>query len=86
MVRIAFCLLIALASADLSAREVKLSSPNGSCPTAGEDKPAERAETGKGDVPRRETKVRPSEHSDAPASGGRLQSPRWHSFLPGMVR
>lgn len=24
--------------------------------------------------------------TDAPASGHRLQAPRWHSFLPGMFR
>ena len=30
--------------------------------------------------------ARPSVHSDAGSSAGRMQSPRWHSFLPGMFR
>lgn len=87
MLRIAFCLLIAIASANVAAREVKLSSPNGSCPTADEAKAGDRTlERKRAATPLRETRVRPSEHSDAPSGGGRLQSPRWHSFLPGMVR
>lgn len=88
MVRIAFCLLVALASADLAAREVKMSSPNDSCPTAAaEGKATDRAaERKRAAAPQQETRVRPTEHSDAPGGGGRLHSPRWHSFLPGMVR
>ena len=85
MLRLCLCLLIAISSATAVAREVKMSSPNsGACPDA---KPV----TADGDAiertpaatPSRATKVKPSMHSDAPS---RLSSPRWHSFLPGMLR
>jgi len=85
MLRFAFCLLIAFASASASARDVKMSSPNGSCPTEQQARIGERKRAA---APQQETRLRPSEHSDVPSSGGggRTQSPRWHSFLPGMVR
>ena len=87
MRRIAICLLIAFASASVAAREVKLSSPGETCPSATGAKSGDRTgERKRAAAPQRETRVRPSEHSDAPAGGGRLQSPRWHSFLLGMVR
>lgn len=43
-----------------------------------------RASTTRGGVPARQTKAKTSADSDLP--GSRLQSPRWHSFLPGMFR
>ena len=44
-----------------------------------------RASTTRGGVPARETKAKAAGvGSDLP--GSRLQSPRWHSFLPGMFR
>ena len=43
-----------------------------------------RASTTRGGVPARETKAKAGATSDLP--GSRLQSPRWHSFLPGMFR
>lgn len=81
MRRIALSLLILLACADVSAREVRLSSPDGNGGT--EMAPPSKAE------PRRTTpatrdstppRVRPSVHGDV---GPRM---RWHSFLPGMFR
>jgi len=85
MLRICLCLLIAVASAGVAAREVKLGSPNdASCPdTASEKVTGERV--GARTAPARPGKAKPSMHSDAPGPG-RLQSPRWHSFLPGMFR
>ncbi len=87
MRRICLCLLIALASASTGvvAREVKMSSPDsGSCaettpPRPSKQKVAPPRETS----PARETRARPSLHSDSDASTGRS---RWHSFLPGMFR
>ena len=86
MLRICLCLLIAFASAGAAAREVKLSGANsGSCPghTA---KPAaartvERSEAPPAPQPKAS---KPTMSSDA--DGNRLQSPRWHRFLPGMFR
>lgn len=80
---------VAVASASVAAREAKLSSP-GSGDTCNEQhvehkgKKPVRAST-RSPAPPRETRVKPSVHSDTP-SGGRVQSPRWHSFLPGMFR
>ncbi|KRD77295.1 hypothetical protein [Lysobacter sp. Root983] len=86
MLRICFCLLIALASASVAAREVKLSA-NESCPeSASQKKDTVRANNRAVVAPTRaaDTKAKPTVHSDA--NNGRLQSPRWHSFLPGMFR
>lgn len=85
MRRICLCLLIAFASAGVTAREVKLSGPDsGSCPDAAPARPAKQ----KVAPPRetsgaRETRARPSLHSDSDVTSGK---PRWHSFLPGMFR
>lgn len=86
MFRICLCLLIAFASAGVAARDIKMSSPNsGSCPDSIVDKEqAARASVRKA-PPARETKAKPSVHGDS-VGNGRLQSPRWHSFLPGMFR
>lgn len=86
MRRICLCLLIAFASAAVAAREVKLSSPEGgSCAEEqAAPKPAKKAAPGARSAgPARETRARPSLHSDSDAASGR---PRWHSFLPGMFR
>lgn len=85
MLRLCLCLLFALTSATVAAREVKMSSPNsGACPDA--DSSADGVEVAvpaaRATAPR-ETKITPSVHSDVP---NRLGSPRWHSFLPGMFR
>lgn len=77
-------LLIGLASTAVSARDVKMSSANGgSCPDSAIDKDAPVGV--RKAPPARETKAKPSVHGDWVGSG-RLQSPRWHSFLPGMFR
>ncbi|MFP7723046.1 hypothetical protein [Lysobacter sp. A3-1-A15] len=81
------CALV-LASASIAAREVKYSTPgSGACDQATTETPAGKASTATpADVrPARESKALPSVHGDAPTNG-RLQSPRWHSYLPGMFR
>ena len=86
MLRTCLCLLLALASAAVAARDIKLSSANGgSCPDSVVDKGPATASTRKAPPPARETRAKPSVHGDA-IGNGRLQSPRWHSFLPGMFR
>ncbi|HEY5612950.1 MAG TPA: hypothetical protein VIK70_05110 [Lysobacter sp.] len=84
--RICLCLLIVLASSGAAARDIKLSSANGeSCPDSiADDRDPARASV-RNAPPARETRAKPSVHGDAVGSG-RLQSPRWHSFLPGMFR
>ena len=85
MRRICLCLLIALASAGAIAREVKMSSPDsGSCPEAAASKPSkQKVAPPRETSPARETRARPSLHSDSDVTSGK---PRWHSFLPGMFR
>ncbi len=86
MLRIALCLLIALTSAGVAARDVKMSSPNsGSCPDSLADKEEPARASVRKTPPARETKAKPTVANDA-VGNGRLQSPRWHSFLPGMFR
>ena len=90
MFRICLCLVIALVAAPVVAREVKLSSPNGggcqdSAVSVSESRQAPESRASRSKPAPSETRAKPSVHSDA-APGGRLQSPRWHSFLPGMVR
>lgn len=86
MRRTCLCLLIAFASAGAIAREVKLSSPDsGACPEeVASPKPSKQkvVPTREASSPR-ETRARPSLHSDSDVSTGK---PRWHSFLPGMFR
>ncbi|MBB1087876.1 hypothetical protein H4F99_05155 [Lysobacter sp. SG-8] len=78
-----------IATAPVMAREIKLSGPNsGACPESASanesaDSPPPRAARTR-PAPDA-TRAKPTVHSDA-VPGGRLQSPRWHSFLPGMVR
>lgn len=85
MYRIALCLLIALASATVAAREVKLSAANGgSCPEAATEKSPNRALNRGTAAPARESKAsKPSVHSDV---GNPRSVNRWNSFLPGMFR
>ena len=85
MLRLCICLVFFLLSAGAVAREAKMSSPDGggcaeqSVSTSKKATPAAaRATDGAGD-----TRIKPSVRNDAP---GRLSSPRWHSFLPGMFR
>ena len=86
MNRIFLCLLICFASAAVTARDFKMSSANsGSCPDSVAEKTSSAASARKAPVPARETRAKPSVHGDA-IGNGRLQSPRWHSYLPGMFR
>lgn len=86
MLRICLSLLIAFASAGVAAREFKMSSANGgSCPDSVADKEPAAISARKAPPPARETRAKPSLHGDT-IGNGRLQSPRWHSFLPGMFR
>lgn len=86
MMRIALFVLFVLMSASVFAREIKLSSPDGGggcANAAASDVDAPRA--GKASaVPPKPASAKPVIHSDAPAP--RMQSPRWHSYLPGMFR
>lgn len=87
MRRTVVCLLIAIASTSVAAREAKLSAADGgSCPnqdtrlTTGRSADHDAATP----APARETKATtPGGDEEA---GPRLQSPRWHRFLPGMFR
>ena len=86
MFRICLCLLIALASAGVAARDAKMSSANGgSCPESIADKDEATSASVRKAPPARETKAKPTVHSDS-VGNARMQSPRWHSFLPGMFR
>ena len=87
MRRIIVCLLIALASATVAARESKLSDADGgSCPNQ-ENRASTTRVRDPAPMAMPVKKTRPSLPSN---SGGgdevRLQSPRWHRFLPGMFR
>lgn len=84
MRRICLCLLIAFASTGVFAREVKHSSPNGDCADSeATHKPAkQKVAPAARTAPVRETRAKPSLHSDSDGIG----KPRWHSFLPGMFR
>lgn len=88
MFRICLCLLIVVASSTSAAREIKLSSANsGSCPESiALEREAARPEARATPAPARTVKAKPALHSDTASSAGRMQSPRWHSFLPGMFR
>lgn len=87
MLRICLCLLILAASSSVVAREAMHNSPgSSSCPDKnGAEKAAAPATSTPRTAPAQPAKGKPSVHGDAP-SGVRLQSPRWHSFLPGMIR
>ncbi|MGO1072137.1 hypothetical protein [Lysobacter sp. CA199] len=91
MLRICLCLLFAFASlavAEVSAREVNKLSPNDACSNSAEPRKDTAARgNGRGAPPptARDTKAKPSMHSDS-ESNNRMQSPRWHNFLPGMFR
>ena len=92
MRRIALCLLIALASASVAARESKLSAPggDGACPSQSQRQAEDRIpvrEAAPTLAPANKTKVSPrSGGGDSDGPGGRIPSPRWHRFLPGMFR
>lgn len=78
---------VLLASTTVAARDPELGAGAGeTCAEkqAAEKNAASRASTTRSGVPARETNAKPGARGDA--ASGRLQSPRWHSFLPGMFR
>lgn len=97
MLRLACLLLLVLASAALHAREVRLSGAGGDSGGTCPDLTAAVAEANA-----RTPRARPQAQSTAPVRAkpaakpasargsddddGRIQAPRWHSFLPGMFR
>ena len=91
MRRIALCLLIALASAGVAARESKLSAADdsGACSTHSsrlQDRDEVRDAAPVSPAPNK-AKVTPrSGGGDSDIPVGRVPSPRWHRFLPGMFR
>ena len=82
MLRTSLLLLLVLASATVAARDVKHADANGACSSQVEERTA-TSEVSRYPAATKPAKPRPSVHGDAPA---RMQSPRWHSFLPGMFR
>ena len=86
MRRIVVCLLIALASASVAARESKLADADGgSCPNRA------TASVTRTPAPAVAAPAKKTKQNLSPAIGGggeetRLPSPRWHRFLPGMFR
>lgn len=83
---IAFVLVIALLTLPAHARGPRLSAADDAgCPDKvdASAKPPVRV---RGTAPVRDTvRPRPTVHGDV-GETNRLQSPRWHSFLPGMIR
>ena len=76
-----------LASTNVAARDPGLGAAEGeTCAEkqAADKNAAARASTTRSRVPARETQAKPGGRTEVPS--GRLQSPRWHSFLPGMFR
>ena len=90
MSRIALSLLLVCACVSIDAREIRLSGANGeggSCPdltaTATTDATAEKPRATA--QPVRAKPAKPAA-TRATGDGGRVSTPRWHSFLPGMFR
>lgn len=82
---IAACLLLALVLLPhAQARDVRHATP-GDCPEKTAKAPARaKATVAPMPAPVREARTRDADDDDTP---GRLNvSPRWHSFLPGMIR
>jgi hypothetical protein len=88
MRRIVVCLLIAFASTAVAARESKLSDADGGgCPSHDARQTTTRTIDRDAATPAPVTKSKASTHGGGGDDvGGRLQSPRWHRFLPGMFR
>lgn len=91
MSRTALCLLLVCACVSIDAREMRLAGANGdgggSCP----DLATAAAPEGAAEKPRATTqpvRAKPAKAATPRATGdaGRVATPRWHSFLPGMFR
>lgn len=92
MVRLCLALLLICACAAVSAREVRLQTPNGETGTCPEVEastvPAAAPKSAPAPAPAR---AKPAAKPATTQGGGgdasvRSQGPRWHSFLPGMFR
>ena len=90
MSRIALSLLLVCACVSIDAREIRLSGANGdggSCPdltaTVASDAAADKSRATTQPV-----RAKPAKATTTRATGdaGRVSTPRWHSFLPGMFR
>lgn len=95
MVRLSLALLLLCVCATVSAREVRLQSPNGETGTCPEvEAQVATAQAPKTHPPhtaaaRGKAAAKPAQTSQGgggDASTVRNQGPRWHSFLPGMFR
>lgn len=82
MLRTSLLMLLVLASATVAARDVKHADANGAC-SSQDDERAPQTDAPRYPSTAKPVKPRPSVHGDVPT---RMQSPRWHSFLPGMFR
>lgn len=85
---IALCLLLAMATMTTAAgaREARYAAADSpSCQEDHHDQPASSPARAAPAAAGSAAPIKPSLHSDT-LRGGRLQSPRWHSFLPGMFR
>lgn len=88
MVRFCLALLLICACAGVSAREVRLQSPNGETGTC----PELQAQAATPKAAPAPVRSKPAAKPAATTQGGggeasvRGQGPRWHSFLPGMFR
>lgn len=94
MVRLCLALLLICACAAVSAREVRMQTPNGetgTCPDV-EATTAAAATTPKAAPATAQARGNKPATKPATTQGGggdaavRSQGPRWHSFLPGMFR
>ncbi len=88
--RVALCLLLIGASAVVTAREVRMHGANGdggSCPeiaaAVAEATPASKSRPQSTATLRR---GKPGKPTTVRGDNDRTQTPRWHSFLPGMFR
>ena len=90
MSRTALCLLLVCACASIDAREMRLAGANGDgggCP----DLTAAATPDDTVEKPRatsQPARAKPAKPATTRATGdaGRVSTPRWHSFLPGMFR
>lgn len=89
MRRTVVCLLIALASASVVARESRLSDAEGGSCRGAHAATARAPERDPLVAPAQVKKARPAIPANTSGGGGddvRMTSPRWHRFLPGMFR
>jgi hypothetical protein len=89
MSRIALSLLLVCACVSIDAREIRLSGANGdggSCPDLTATVASDAADKSRATTqPVRAKPAKPAT-TRATGDGGRVSTPRWHSFLPGMFR